>query len=60
MHGSHVLFFKLLYAGSLFFSKNTGVFCILECYIHGSPRFAESPAVNCANSWMLQAQHLNI
>ena len=60
MHGSHVLFFKLLYAGSLFFSKNTGVFCILECYIHGSPSFAESPAVNCANSWMLQAQHLNI
>ena len=45
MHGSCV---SVCYAlkhcmhDSLFFSKNTDVYCILEYYIHGSPSFAES------------------
>ena len=33
--------------GSLFFSENTVVFCILECYMHGIPCSDERiPALN--------------
>ena len=41
-----VLYCGMLYARKLFFSKNTIVFGILECYMHGSPSFAESTAVH--------------
>ena len=41
-----VLYCGMLYARKLFFSKNTTVFGILECYMHGSPSFAESTAVH--------------
>ena len=41
-----VLYCGMLYARKLFFSKNTTVFGILECYMHDSQSFAESTAVH--------------